>query len=32
VTEDDVARLSGSWTTPTDVANLVGEADRVLTF
>jgi hypothetical protein len=32
VTDDDLAELGGQWVAPPDVARLIEEADRVLTF
>jgi hypothetical protein len=32
VTDEDLANLGGEWITPPDVARLVEDADRFLTF
>jgi hypothetical protein len=32
VTEEDLAELGGSWVAPPDVARLMEEADRFVTF
>jgi hypothetical protein len=31
-TDDDLSFMGGSWSTPPDLANLIANADRVLTF
>jgi hypothetical protein len=32
VTEDQLALVNGSWTTPPEVTKLFGEVDRVVNF
>jgi hypothetical protein len=32
VTEDDLAAVGGAWVTPTDVARLIADADRVVSL
>lgn len=31
-TDHDLAAIGGTWTTPPEVARLIAEADKVLTF